>query len=597
MCEHGRRARAQGQGRAGGAVAGGARRRPPRRGVGRSAGLDPPFVGRDRELRLMKDVFHATEAAGAPGHGHRDRGHRQVAARVGVREVRRRPGRRGALAPRPLPVLRRGGRVLGARRDGAHARPHRRGRAGRRSPRASSRRPSTSGRRRRASASGSTPPLRHLLGLAADRRRRPRAAVPGVAAVLRARWPSGAGRARVRGHALGRPGAARLRRVPDGVVARPPPVRRRPRPARAGRAPAPASGRRRARSRRSRSSRSPREAMGELVSTGWCPGCRPMPSRSIARRGRRGAAVCGRDGAHAARPRRDRARGDGGYRVDRRDRRPRDPRDAACAGRRAPGRAVRRGAAAGAAGRRARQDVHARRPRRGQRSGARADLRDARRPGPQGARRRPDRSALARARPVRLRAGHGAHDRPRHPRPARAQAPAPGHRRHLTLLGGDELAEVVAAHRLDAYRLLPDDPDAAELRDAARADILRAADRAASLAAPEEAFRLVTEALDLVPDGPGQAAAARAGRPAGAPEGRGRRRRGRVHAGARDPRERRRRPAGGPGARTPRRRALPARPRRGGGARDGGRLRRARRRACATPTWPTWPPSSAAWPG
>jgi tetratricopeptide (TPR) repeat protein len=77
---------------------------------------------------------------------------------------------------------------------------------------------------------------------------------------------------------------------------------------------------------------------------------------------------------------------------------------------------------------------------------------------------------------------------------------------HLTLLGGDELAEVVAAHRLDAYRLLPDDPDAAELRDAARADILRAADRAASLAAPEEAFRLVTEALDLVPDGPGQAA-------------------------------------------------------------------------------------------
>jgi class 3 adenylate cyclase/tetratricopeptide (TPR) repeat protein len=72
---------------------------------------------------------------------------------------------------------------------------------------------------------------------------------------------------------------------------------------------------------------------------------------------------------------------------------------------------------------------------------------------------------------------------------------------HLSRLGGDELAEVVAAHRLDAYRLLPDDPDAAELRDAARADILRAADRAASLAAPEEAFRLVTDALGLLPDG------------------------------------------------------------------------------------------------
>ncbi len=76
---------------------------------------------------------------------------------------------------------------------------------------------------------------------------------------------------------------------------------------------------------------------------------------------------------------------------------------------------------------------------------------------------------------------------------------------HLTLVGGDELAELVAAHRLDAYRLLPDDPDAAELRETARADILRAADRAASLAAPEEAYRLVTEAMDLVPDGPEQA--------------------------------------------------------------------------------------------
>ncbi len=77
---------------------------------------------------------------------------------------------------------------------------------------------------------------------------------------------------------------------------------------------------------------------------------------------------------------------------------------------------------------------------------------------------------------------------------------------HLTRLGGDELAEVIAAHRVDAYRLLPDDPDAAELRDGARADLLRAADRAGSLAAPAEAFRLVTMALDLVPDGPGQAA-------------------------------------------------------------------------------------------
>jgi tetratricopeptide (TPR) repeat protein len=68
---------------------------------------------------------------------------------------------------------------------------------------------------------------------------------------------------------------------------------------------------------------------------------------------------------------------------------------------------------------------------------------------------------------------------------------------HLANVGGDELAEVIAAHRLDAFRLLPDDPDAPALRDLARADILRGADRAASIAAPAEAQRLVLAALDL----------------------------------------------------------------------------------------------------
>ena len=58
--------------------------------------------------------------------------------------------------------------------------------------------------------------------------------------------------------------------------------------------------------------------------------------------------------------------------------------------------------------------------------------------------------------------------------------------------------------------------------------------------------------------------AARAGRPARAPEGRGRRRRARVQPCARDPRARGRRPAGGPRPGSPRRRALPARPLRGG---------------------------------
>jgi class 3 adenylate cyclase/tetratricopeptide (TPR) repeat protein len=71
---------------------------------------------------------------------------------------------------------------------------------------------------------------------------------------------------------------------------------------------------------------------------------------------------------------------------------------------------------------------------------------------------------------------------------------------HLAKVGGDELAEVIAAHRLDAFRLLPDDPDAPALRDLARADILRGADRAASIAAPAEAYRLVLAALELTSD-------------------------------------------------------------------------------------------------
>ena len=105
----------------------------------RSAGLEAPFVGRDRELRLVKELFHASaeERRAQLVLGHRDRRHRQVAAGVGVREVHRRPRCRHVLAPRPLPLLRRGRRVLGARRDGAHALRDRRGR-GRRAPRARS---------------------------------------------------------------------------------------------------------------------------------------------------------------------------------------------------------------------------------------------------------------------------------------------------------------------------------------------------------------------------------------------------------------------------------------------------------------------------
>ena len=65
---------------------------------------------------------------------------------------------------------------------------------------------------------------------------------------------------------------------------------------------------------------------------------------------------------------------------------------------------------------------------------------------------------------------------------------------------GDELVEVVAAHRLDAYRLLPDDPDAAEIRGGAVAALERASARAASLGAPREALRLSERLLELSDD-------------------------------------------------------------------------------------------------
>ena len=96
----------------------------------KSQGLEPPFVGRDRELRLAKELFHASRrrAQGASALDHRHRRHRQVAARLGALQVPRRhlPGR--GLAPRPLSGLRRRRDVLGARRDGPDARRHRRGR-------------------------------------------------------------------------------------------------------------------------------------------------------------------------------------------------------------------------------------------------------------------------------------------------------------------------------------------------------------------------------------------------------------------------------------------------------------------------------------
>jgi tetratricopeptide (TPR) repeat protein len=64
----------------------------------------------------------------------------------------------------------------------------------------------------------------------------------------------------------------------------------------------------------------------------------------------------------------------------------------------------------------------------------------------------------------------------------------------------DEIAEVIAAHLLDAYRAAPDDEDAAEIRARAREWLTRAAERAAALAATEDAQRAFEDAVELEDD-------------------------------------------------------------------------------------------------
>lgn len=64
----------------------------------------------------------------------------------------------------------------------------------------------------------------------------------------------------------------------------------------------------------------------------------------------------------------------------------------------------------------------------------------------------------------------------------------------------DELVEVLAAHYLDAYRQAPDAPDAQQIRSQARHMLVRAGERAASLAAQIEAERHFRRAAELTDD-------------------------------------------------------------------------------------------------
>ena len=91
-----------------------------RGGQGRSDTLEAPFVGRDDELRLLKDLFHATSrerrarlvsVIGPAGIGKSRLAWEFTKYLDGLVET-------GLVARRPLPCLRRGHQLLGAGRDG-----------------------------------------------------------------------------------------------------------------------------------------------------------------------------------------------------------------------------------------------------------------------------------------------------------------------------------------------------------------------------------------------------------------------------------------------------------------------------------------------
>jgi class 3 adenylate cyclase/tetratricopeptide (TPR) repeat protein len=63
-----------------------------------------------------------------------------------------------------------------------------------------------------------------------------------------------------------------------------------------------------------------------------------------------------------------------------------------------------------------------------------------------------------------------------------------------------EIAEIVASHYVEAYRLQPDTEDAGPIRARAREALVRAANRAASLGASSEAQRYFDQALELTDD-------------------------------------------------------------------------------------------------
>ncbi|MGZ8626292.1 MAG: adenylate/guanylate cyclase domain-containing protein [Actinomycetota bacterium] len=72
---------------------------------------------------------------------------------------------------------------------------------------------------------------------------------------------------------------------------------------------------------------------------------------------------------------------------------------------------------------------------------------------------------------------------------------------HLEALGEEEVGGVVASHYVDALRATPDGPDAEALAARARDWLGQAADRATSLGSPEQALAYVEQALEITASG------------------------------------------------------------------------------------------------
>ena len=272
-----------------------------RGGAMRSAGLEAPFVGRNRELQLVKDLFHASEeerraqlvlVSGIAGIGK---------SRLAWEFEKYIDGLAAddVLAPRPLPLLRRGRRLLGARRDGADALRDR-----------------SRTRMRRLPARSSTQTLEEHLPDAEERRWvRPRIAhllgledgIPGDEENLFSAWRILFERLAeqdptvlaLRGRAVGRCGPARLHRVPARLVAQPAALRVRARPARVRREALDVGRQARLHAALPRAA----AGLGDERAP-HRPRARPAgrSARPRARAGRGRAALRRRDGAHAARP-------------------------------------------------------------------------------------------------------------------------------------------------------------------------------------------------------------------------------------------------------------------------------------------------------